>query len=192
METTKVLFAALVSLMMLTTACGKTSSGGDPAPAAAAATGTASCINCTGFVSGPTVFSGGVSSGAFRVDNLTVVADQNSLASAATQVSGSGPRMNGTYQGMVTGGTFTASGSSCVADGTYQVSGLQVGVISPNLSTQAVDPMWVVLTGPSTLKVPVYIKLADTNNDDIGDRGTMFYIWFYCNGNWTSIGMAAQ
>lgn len=192
MRMKEILFTALISLMLLTTACGKNGTGGDPvATPAASASGIAGCINCAGFVAGPTVFSGNVSSGAFRVDNLTVISDQHSLDAAAAQVSGAGPRMNGTYQGMVTGGTFTAAGSSCVPDGTYQVGGLQVGMISPNLNTQAVNPMWVVLTGPTTLKVPVYIKLADTNSDDIGDRGTMFYIWFSCGG-WTSVGMGAQ
>ncbi|HEY8269578.1 MAG TPA: hypothetical protein VIG33_01715 [Pseudobdellovibrionaceae bacterium] len=193
MKTTEILFTALTSLMLLTTACGNTSNGGDPVAAAApaAATGTDGCINCTGFVAGPPVFSGNVSGGGFRIDNLTVIADQNSLDTAAAQSPGSSPRMSGTYQGMVTGGTFTASGSTCVADGTYQVSGLQVGMISTNLSTQSVSPMWVTLKGPSTIRAPIYIKLADTNNDDIGDSGTVVYLWFYCSG-WNSIGMSAQ
>jgi hypothetical protein len=189
MKTTKILFAALTSLMLLTTACGKENKGPDEAPAAPAAAGQ-SCINCTGFVAGPSVFSGTVSSGAFRIDGLTVIADENSLATA-TQAMSSRPRVNGTYQGMVTGGTFTASGSACIADGTYQVSGLQVGTISPNLSTQSANPMWVTLTGPKTIKAPVYIKLVDTNSDDIADAGTAVYVWLDCSG-WTSIGMTAQ
>lgn len=191
MKTTKLLFTALTSLMLLTTACDKKKGPDEAAPAAADPGVSASCLNCSGFVAGSSVFSGKVSSGAFHIDNLTVIADKNSLATA-TQATSSSPRINGTYQGLVTGGTFTASGSSCVGDGTYQVSGLQVGMISPDLSTESTNPMWVTLTGPTTIKAPIYIKLVDTNSDDIGDTGTMVYVWFYCSGAWASVGMAAQ
>src|SRR5437868_4654835 len=162
MKTTKLLFAALTAMTLLTTACGKNNSGGDAAASVPGGDVAAACSNCTGFVAGPTAFAGNVVNGAFRIDNLTVVSDQNSLATAG------GSKISGTYQGMVTGGTFTSSGSSCVMDGTYQISGLQVGLISQNLGTESSNPMWVTLTGPMTYKAPVYIKLADTNGDDIG------------------------
>lgn len=187
MRTTKYLLTALVSLMLLTTACDKGKKNNSEAAAPAPGI-SESCTNCTGFVPGPTVFSGNVSSGAFRIDGLQVTADQNSLAS----VMESSPRISGTYQAIVSGGTFTASGSACVTDGTYQVQGLKVGMVSPNLSIQASTPLWVMLTGPATYKVPMYIKLADTNSDDMADTGTAAYLWFYCNGQWTSVGMYAQ
>lgn len=188
MKTTKSFFVALLSLMLLTTACDKGKKNFE-APAAGGSSGVSeSCTNCTGFVAGPNVFSGNVSSGAFRIDGLQITADQNSLAS----VYDSNPRMNGTYQGIVSGGTFTASGSSCVADGTYQIQGFQVGMISPNMNTQAVSPLWVHLSGPASYKIPMYIKFKDTNADDTADAGTAVYLWFHCNGQWTSVGMYMQ
>lgn len=185
MKTSKLLFAALASLMLLTTACGKSNNNSD---SGTSGTGISeNCTNCTGFVSGPTVFSGNVASGAFRIDGLTVVADQNSLST----VFDSSPRINGTYQGIPTGGTFVVSGSpsACVPDGSYSIQGLTVGMISPTLSVQASNPMWVTLSGPTTFKVPMYIVLHDSNGDDIGDAGSTVYLWFYCNGGWSSVGM---
>jgi len=189
MKTTKLLIAALASLMLLTSACGK--SGGSvetPVEGPAGSSGSG-CTNCSGFVAGPTVFTGNLSGSAYSLQGLTVIADQNSLANIYT----SSPRTTGSYQGMVVGGTFVASGSnSCIPNGTYSLQGSQVGMISPNLQTQAVSPLWVSLTGPATFKGPLYIKLNDTNGDDIGDVGTTAYLWFYCNGAWTSVGMSAQ
>jgi len=190
MKTTKLLIAALASLMLLTTACGKSGNNAAEVPAGNGGGVSPSCTNCTGFVSGPTVFSGNVSGGSYRIDGLTIVSDQNSLASVQT----SSPRMTGTYQGLPTGGTFVASGSSssCVPDGTYSVQGLTVGMISPNLSAQSAGPMWVSLVGPATIRSPIYIVPRDTNGDDIADSGTTIYLWVYCNSAWNSITMTAN
>lgn len=190
MKTTKLLIAALASMMLLTTACGKSGGGDDTAAVPPAAGGVgATCSNCSGFVAGPTVFSGNLNGAAYSIQGLTVVADQNSLAT----VYSSNPRMTGSYQGLPTGGTFIANGSnSCIPNGSYTISGAQVGMISPNLSTQSVSPLWVTLTGPTTFKAPMYISLKDTNGDDVGDVGTTVYLWFQCNGGWSSVGMTAQ
>lgn len=183
MKTTTLLTTVLLSLMVLTTACGKATVKSESPVGNAAA-----CTNCTGFQTGPTVFSGAVASGAFRIDGLQVVADQNSLATVESEA----PQISGTYQGMVTGGTLTAAGSSCLPDGSYQVQGLQVGSISPSLSVQAVNPMWVTLSGPSTIQAPLYITLADSNGDGLADAGSTVYLWLYCNGAWTSLSMSAN
>ena len=186
MNTTKLLFAALVSLMMLTTACGKNSNSEEVSGGGGGV--SESCANCSGFVNGPAAFSGNVTNGAFRIDGLQVVSDQNSLAS----VFDSSPRINGTYQGLVTGGTLVASGSACIPDGSYQVQGLQVGMVSQDLNIQKNNPLWVSLVGSTTLRAPLYIQLKDTNGDDIGDAGTVVYLWLYCNGGWTAISMSAN
>ena len=187
MKTQKLLFAALASLMLLTTACGK-SGGGDEHSGGAGSGVSESCSNCTGFVAGPTVFTGNVSGASYSIQGLTVVADQNSIAT----VYSASPRMTGTYQGLPTGGTFVANGSnSCIPNGSYSIQGLQVGMISPDISTQSISPLWVTLTGPTTFKAPMYIKLKDTNGDDVGDTGTTVYLWFQCNGGWSSVGMTA-
>lgn len=185
MNTTKLLFAALVSLMMLTTACGKTSNS-EEVSGGGSGVGS-SCTNCTGFVNGPTAFSGNVTNGVFRIDGLQVIADQNSLAT----VFDSSPRINGTYQGLVTGGNLVASGSACIPDGSYQVQGLQVGMVSQDLHVQKGNPLWVSLVGPTKIKAPLYIQLKDTNGDDMGDAGTVVYLWLHCNGAWTATSMSA-
>jgi hypothetical protein len=187
MKTTKLLFAVMVSMMLLTTACGK--SGGSNEAAGSGGGISENCSNCSGFVAGPTVFSGNVSGNSgYSIQGLSVAADKNSLAT----IYSNNPRMTGTYQGIPTGGTFIANGtSSCIPNGSYSIQGLQVGMISPDLTTQSISPMWVTLSGPATFKIPMYIKLVDTNGDDMGDTGTTVYLWFQCNGGWSQVGMSA-
>ena len=183
---TKLLFTALATLMLLTTACSNENKDGEVAGAGAPGV---QCVNCSGFVAGAAVFSGTVSNGASRIDGLQIVADANSLATATQSYSN--PKTTGTYQGLVTGGTFTSVGSACLPDGTYQVSGFQVGTISQSLTTQASNPLWVALTGPTSTKATMYIAMADTNGDDVADAGTRIYLWINCNG-WTRVDLTAN
>jgi hypothetical protein len=179
-----ILLSTLVALLLLTTACSKESHD----EAAATAPVGATCINCTGFVPGAAVFSGTVSNSTSRIDGLQVIAEANSLATATQTYSQ--PKTKGTYEALVNAGTFTSVGSACLPNGTYQMSGLQAGTISQNLSTQSSNPMWVTLTGPVVVKSPIYIVLADQNSDDVADAGTQVYLWVNCNG-WTRIDLTA-
>lgn len=184
---TKLLFSALATLMLLTTACSKENKEAEVAAAGGGAAGV-QCINCDGFVAGAVVFSGTVSNGGSRIDGLQITADANSLATATQNYSN--PKTTGTYQGLVTGGTFTSVSSACLPDGTYQVAGFQVGTISQSLTTQSSNPLWVTLTGPASVKAPMYVALADTNGDDVADAGTRVYLWLNCNG-WTRVDLTA-
>ena len=183
---TNLLFTALATLMLLTTACSKENK--DQAPAGGGDV-AAACANCQGFVAGATVFSGTVSNGASSISGLQVVADQNSLATATQNYSN--PKTKGTYQGLVTGGSFTASNAACLTNGTYQVSGFQVGTISQSLQTQASNPLWVTLTGPSTVRATMYIAMNDANNDDVADTGTRVYLFVSCNGAWSRVDLTS-
>jgi len=179
-----ILLSTLVALLFLTTACSMENNN----EVAAAAPVGATCINCTGFVPGAVVFSGTVSNGGSRIDGLQVIAEANSLATASQSYSP--PKTKGTYEALVNAGTFTSVGSACLPDGTYQVSGLQAGTISQNITTQSTNPMWVTLTGPAVVKSPIYVVLADQNSDDVADAGTKVYLWVNCNG-WTRIDLTS-
>ncbi|WP_413291134.1 hypothetical protein [Bdellovibrio sp. HCB337] len=178
------LTTALLALMLLTTACSKPKA--DVAPSAG---NGATCTNCDGFVTGPTVFQGNLASSAgSRWDGLQVIADANSIATAGQ--SSSMPKTQGTYQAIATGGTFNAVSAACLPNGTYSVSSLQVGSVSPSLSVQAANPMWVTLSGPTTVRATMYFVAADSNGDDVADAGSRVYMFINCNG-WTRVDLTA-
>lgn len=182
----KFFYIALTALLVLNTACSKGHKNADPAEGAPS--NSATCTNCEGFEAGPTIFSGNVSNGSSHLDGLQIVADNNSLATAAQTYSN--PKTQGTYQAMVTGGTLTAVNAACLPDGTYQVQGFKVGSVSANLSVQASSPLWVTLSGPTTVRATMYAALADSNGDDVADAGTKIYLWLDCSG-WTRVDLTA-
>lgn len=178
---------ALLALMLMTTACSKPKQ--DEASAGTPNNG-ATCANCDGFVAGPTVFQGNLSSSTGSSwSGLQVIADANSISTAAQSTSR--PKTQGTYQAIATGGTFTSVSSACLPDGTYSVSVLQVGSVSPSLTVQASNPMWVTLSGPSTVRAPIYFVPADSNGDDVADSGSKVYMFINCNG-WTRVDLTAN
>lgn len=188
---TNLLYSALVTLMLLSTACSKgmnATPSVEPAvtPTTSSATG---CLNCQGFVAGATVFSGTLANSTSRMEGVQIVADQNSLATAAQNTSN--PKTLGNYQALVTAGTFTAAGAACLPDGTYKMEGFQVGTLSPSLTVQSNNPLWVTLTGPKLARATLYLSFVDSNGDDTADAGTAAYLWVDCNGQWTRVDLSA-